>query len=101
MKTLDSTLTDFRVILVEPNFEESIGFVARAMKNFGLSNLQVVNPKAILGPNGRMRAGHGQDGLDSIVERTSLQESLEGLKLSTRTTPKTWYVPSNLARTPI
>jgi len=94
-------LTDLRVILVEPNFEESIGFVARAMKNFGLSNLQVVNPKAILGPNGRMRAGHAQDVLDSIVEHTSLEEALEGLDLSIGTTSQKSYVPSNLARKPM
>jgi tRNA/rRNA methyltransferase len=101
METLDSALTDLRVILVEPNFEESIGFVARAMKNFGLSNLHVVNPKAILGPNGRMRGGHAQDVLDSIVEHSSLQEALEGLDLSIGTTAQKSYVPSNLVRKPM
>jgi TrmH family RNA methyltransferase len=94
-------LTDLRVILVEPTFEESIGFVARAMKNFGLSNLHVVNPKAILGPNGRMRGGHAQDVLDSIVEHTSLEEALEGLDLSIGTTSQKSYLPSNLVRKPI
>jgi TrmH family RNA methyltransferase len=94
-------LTDLRVILVEPNFEESIGFVARAMKNFGLLNLHVVNPIAILGPNGRMRGGHAQDVLDSIVEHSSLQEALEGLDLSIGTTAQKSYVPSNLVRKPM
>jgi TrmH family RNA methyltransferase len=94
-------LTDLRVILVEPNFEESIGFVARAMKNFGLSNLHVVNPIAILGPNGRMRGGHAQDVLDSIVEHSSLEEALEGLDLSIGTTAQKSYVPSNLVRKPM
>jgi TrmH family RNA methyltransferase len=94
-------LTDLRVILVEPNFEESIGFVARAMKNFGLSNLHVVNPKAVLGPNGRMRGGHAQDVLDSIVEHTSLEEALEGLDLSIGTTSQKSYLPSNLVRKPM
>jgi TrmH family RNA methyltransferase len=89
------------VILVEPNFEESIGFVARAMKNFGLSNLHVVNPIAILGPNGRMRGGHAQDVLDSIVEHSSLEEALEGLDLSIGTTSQRSYVPSNLVRKPM
>jgi tRNA/rRNA methyltransferase len=89
------------VILVEPNFEESIGFVARAMKNFGLSNLHVVNPKAVLGPNGRMRGGHAQDVLDSIVQHTSLEEALEGLDLSIGTTSQKSYLPSNLARKPM
>jgi len=101
MKALDSTLTDLRVILVEPNFEESIGFVARAMKNFGFSNLHVVNPKAILGPNGRMRGGHAQDVLDSIVEHSSLEEALKGLDLSIGTTAQKSYVSSNLVRKPM
>jgi tRNA/rRNA methyltransferase len=101
MKTLDSTLTDLRVILVEPNFEESIGFVARAMKNFGLSNLHLVNPIAILGPNGRMRGGHAQEVLDSIVEHTSLEEALEGLDLSIGTTAQKSYAPFNLVRKPM
>jgi len=98
MKTLDATLTDFRVILVEPNFEESMGFVARAMKNFGLSNLHVVNPKAILGADGRMRGGHAQDVLDSIVEHSSLGEALEGLDLSIGTTAQKSYASFNLVR---
>jgi len=101
MKALDSTLTDLRVILVEPNFEESIGFVARAMKNFGLSNLHIVNPKAILGPNGRMRGGHAQDVLDSIVEDGSLGEALKGLDLSIGTTAQKSYASSNLVRKPM
>jgi len=101
MKALDSTLKDLRVILVEPNFEESIGFVARAMKNFGLSNLRVVNPRTILGLNGRMRGGHAQDVLDSIVEHSSLGEALEGLDLSIGTTAQKSYASSNLVRKPM
>src|SRR3989441_7486069 len=101
MKTLDSTLTDFRVILVEPNFEESIGFVARAMKNFGLSNLHLVNPRTVLGPSGRMRGGHAQDVLDSIVEHPSLKEALDDLQLSIGTTAQRSYAASNLVRKPM
>lgn len=94
-------MTDLRVILVEPSFEESIGFVARAMKNFGLSDLHVVNPIAMLGPNGRMRGGHAQDVLDSIVEDSSLKESLEGLDLSIGTTAQKSYAAFNLVRKPM
>jgi TrmH family RNA methyltransferase len=89
------------VILVEPNFEESIGFVARAMKNFGLSNLHVVNPIAVLGPSGRMRGGHAQDVLDSMVEHDSLEKALEGIDLSVGTTAQRSYVSSNLVRKPM
>jgi len=94
-------LADFRVVLVEPNFEESIGFVARAMKNFGLSNLHLVNPKTVLGPSGRMRGGHAQDVLDFIVEHPSLKEALEGLHLSIGTTAQRSYAASNLVRKPM
>jgi tRNA/rRNA methyltransferase len=94
-------LADCRVILVEPSFEESIGFVARAMKNFGLSNLHLVNPLAALGPSGRARSGHAQEVLDSIVEHHSLKEALEQLDLSIGTTAQKSYASSNLVRKPI
>jgi tRNA/rRNA methyltransferase len=94
-------LADFRVILVEPSFEESIGFVARAMKNFGLTNLHVVNSKAVLGPEGRSRGGHAQDVLDSIVQRHSLEDALEDVNLSVGTTAQKSFVPSNLIRKPM
>jgi tRNA/rRNA methyltransferase len=94
-------LADFTVILVEPSFEESIGFVARAMKNFGLSNLHLVNPIAILGPEGRSRGGHAQDILDLIVQHRSLEEALQGLDLAIGTTAQKSNVPSNLARKPM
>ena len=94
-------MTDLRVILVEPRFEESIGFVARAMKNFGFSQLHLVNPTATLGPSGRMRGGHAQDVLDSIVENDSLNEAIEGLNLSIGTTAQKSYVASNLVRKPM
>ena len=88
-------------MLVEPSFEESIGFVARVMKNFGLSNLHLVNPRTVLGPSGRMRGGHAQDVLDSIVEDRSLKDALEGLHLSIGTTAQSSYAASNLVRKPM
>lgn len=91
----------FRVVLVEPNFEESIGFVARTMKNFGLSSLHLVNPIAILGPEGRSRGGHAQDVLDSIVHNPSLEEALQGVDLSIGTTAQKSYDSSNLVRKPM
>jgi len=94
-------LADFRVVLVEPSFEESIGFVARAMKNFGLSNLHLVNPKTALGPSGKVRGGHAQDVLDSIIEHRSLQDALGGLDLSIGTSAQRSYAASNLVRKPV
>src|SRR5438309_7558771 len=71
------------------------------MKNFGLSNLHLVNPATVLGPSGRMRGGHAQDVLDSIVEHRSLKDALEGLHLSIGTTAQSSYATSNLVRKPM
>src|SRR5205807_2411668 len=71
------------------------------MKNFGLSNLHLVNPRTVLGPSGRMRGGHAQDVLDSIVEHRSLKDALEGLHLSIGTTAQRSYAASNLVRKPV
>ena len=71
------------------------------MKNFGLSNLHLVSPIATLGPNGRMRGGHAQDVLDSLVEHRSLADALEGLDLSLGTTAQKSYDASNLIRKPM
>jgi tRNA/rRNA methyltransferase len=90
-----------RVVIVEPRFEESIGFVARAMKNFGLSKLHLVNPVATLGDEGRMRGGHAQDILDSMVEHHSFKEALDGVDLSVGTTAQRAFASSNLLRKPM
>src|SRR2546425_1424455 len=71
------------------------------MKNFGLSNLHLVNPKTVLGPSGRMRGGHAQDVLDSIVGHRSLKDALEGLHLSIGTSAQRSYAASNLVRKPM
>jgi tRNA/rRNA methyltransferase len=94
-------LVNYRVILVEPAFEESIGFVARAMKNFGLSNLHLVNPLASLGENGRARGGHAQDVLDSARFDESLQDALEGVDLSVGTSAQRSFSEANLLRKPM
>ena len=87
--------------MVEPAFEESIGFVARAMMNFGLTDLHIVKPAATLGDNGRMRGGHAQDILESIVFHDSLRESLDGLDLTVGTTAHRSYSATNLLRKPL
>ena len=44
-KTLDIVTGGPVIILVEPQLGENIGMVARAMANFGLSELRLVNPR--------------------------------------------------------
>ncbi|MFH1850303.1 MAG: RNA methyltransferase [archaeon] len=49
------------VILIEPENPGNIGAVARAMKNFDLSKLILVNPRCSLDETAVARAKHGKD----------------------------------------
>jgi len=64
-------MAEFSVILVEPKFEGNIGAVARAMKNFGVNHLVLVNPCQV-GDEARRRAMHGLDILESASTVKSL-----------------------------
>jgi len=61
------------VILVEPEGEENVGMIARAMKNFSVSNLIMVNPKATQSMAMRSRAMHSWD----IIENSTTVKSFE------------------------
>ena len=89
-----------RVVLVEPCFEESIGFVARAMKNFGLTDLHLVNPAVTIGSSCRSRAGHAQEILDSSKVHRLLSEALRGA-LAVGTTAQRSLSSRNLVRQPL
>jgi len=60
------------IVLVEPLYEGNVGFVARAMKNFGFTRLVLVNPCA-LGDDALARASHARDVLEGAA-RMSLEE---------------------------
>jgi tRNA/rRNA methyltransferase len=87
--------------MVEPSFDESIGFVARAMKNFGLNSLHLVNPCIALSRKGRSRGGHAQEVLDTITVHSSLPDALRGLDLSIGTTAQRAHSSTNLLRKPM
>jgi tRNA/rRNA methyltransferase len=62
------------VILVEPQLGENIGMAARAMGNFALARLRIVNPRDGW-PN--IAAQRAAAGADQILERAELFEDLE------------------------
>ncbi len=62
------------VVLVEPQLGENIGAAARAMANFGLSRLRLVNPRPVW-PNDKARRMAA--GADRILESAALFDSLE------------------------
>jgi tRNA/rRNA methyltransferase len=61
------------VILVEPQLGENIGMAARAMGNFGLTRLRLVNPRDGW-PN--MAARRAASGADHILDRVELFDSV-------------------------
>src|SRR3954466_11338990 len=62
------------VILVEPQLGENIGMAARAMGNFALSRLRIVNPRDGW-PN--ISAQRAAAGADHILDRVELFDSVE------------------------
>ena len=73
-------MAEFSVVLVEPKYEGNIGAVARAMRNFGVKRLVLVNPPPI-GDEARKRAMHGLDVLESAVTYQTLDEAIKGADL--------------------
>ncbi|MEA2975438.1 MAG: tRNA/rRNA methyltransferase [Alphaproteobacteria bacterium] len=62
------------IILVEPQLGENIGAAARAMGNFGLRRLRLVNPRqAWPNPKAKMMAA----GADAILDNAELFDTLE------------------------
>ncbi|HEX9341624.1 MAG TPA: RNA methyltransferase [Thermoplasmata archaeon] len=74
-----------RVVLVGPKNEGNVGAVARAMKNFGISDLVLVDPCAI-GDEAYKRAMRGADVLARARTVGSLDEALKDADLVVGTT---------------
>src|SRR5688572_7146732 len=62
------------VILVEPQLGENIGMVARAMANFGLCRLRLVNPRDGW-PSDKARAAASK--ADHVIDNVVVFETLE------------------------
>lgn len=62
------------IILVEPQLGENIGMVARAMANFGLSDLRLVNPRDGW-PSEKARAAASR--ADHVIDAAQLFETVE------------------------
>ncbi|APD10097.1 MULTISPECIES: RNA methyltransferase [Thermus] len=83
-------LSHIRIVLVEPQEPMNVGAVARAMRNFGLSRLYVVNPHPRVGPPWAREAYwvavHAEGILDGAVVTGSLLQALEGTRFVVATT---------------
>ncbi len=74
-----------RVVLVEPIYEGNVGSVARAMKNFGFSDLVLVRPCEIE-DFGLAMASHARDLIEGAKVVESLGEAVAGANLVVGTT---------------
>jgi len=90
-----------RVVLVEPESAGNIGAIARAMKNFGLSDLWIVNPKTPITMDARAMAMHGYDVLRKSKRVKTLNQALSNLHLAVGTSAVVATSRSNIARIPI
>jgi tRNA/rRNA methyltransferase len=74
-----SSLAHIRIVLVEPAGPLNVGSVARVMKNMGLSDLVLVNPRCDrLSQEALLMAVSAANILESAREVTTLAEALSG-----------------------
>lgn len=79
-----------KIILVEPAGPLNVGSIARAMKNFALTQLVLVNPQCdYLGEEAMRMAVHAKDVLEAAVCVPTLPEALSGCKRAIATTART------------
>lgn len=74
-----------RVVLVEPMYQGNVGSVARAMKNFGYSDLVLVNPCELEG-QARAMSSHARDVLEGARITSTIEEAVKGADLLIGTT---------------
>lgn len=87
------------VILIKPQNQGNIGAVARAMKNFGLTDLAIINPKCgVDTATARKRAVHAED----IIKKAKIKDisSLKKFDYLIATTSKVGS-DYNIPRSPI
>lgn len=87
-----------RVILLEPEYEGNIGSIARAMKNFGLNELWIVNPKTDIGDESIAFAMHAKDILNNAKIVKEIGLALKGCSYVAGTTSISARRPGNLLR---
>jgi len=95
-------LAGVRIVLVEPAGPMNVGAIARVMKNFGLTNLVLVNPQCDpLSAEAMKMAVHAKDVLESAVQVGTLPEALQGCVRAIATTARVrdWQTPMENPRT--
>lgn len=86
---MSSDVSQLRIVLVEPAGPLNIGSVARVMKNFGLSQLVLVNPHCDPhSDDARQMAVHAYDLIETSKIVATLPEALSGCQRAIATTAR-------------
>jgi len=89
----------FRVVLVEPLYSGNVGSVARVMRNFGFSELVLLNPCVLDNP-ARVMAVHAYDIIENARIEFSLEDALAGSNTIIGTTGLAGKTDNKHMRTP-
>lgn len=91
--TLASVSSHIRLVLVGTTHPGNIGAVARAMKNMGLTELYLVNPKDYPSERAEWRASNAQDVLQQARVVATLDEALADCGLVVGTSARDRRIP--------
>jgi tRNA/rRNA methyltransferase len=83
------SVANLRIVLVRPQYSGNIGAIARAMGNFGMQSLALVNPAPVHRRQAEMMAVHAREILDTMQVHTSLRAAVAdcGLVIGTTCRP--------------
>ncbi len=82
-----------RIVLVETSHPGNIGAVARAMKNMGLRELRLVQPREFPHPEANARASGADDLLDAAVVHANMQSAVADCALVIGTSARQRHIP--------
>lgn len=89
-----------RIVLVGSKDSANVGSAARAMKNFGLSQLYLAAPRCRLDDRAFALASHAADVLEAAVITTSVSEALAGCTYVVGTTARSRASERNIVLEP-
>ena len=92
-KAVDNLFPLVRIVLVETSHPGNIGAAARAMKNMGLTQLVLVNPKDFPDDKAFRRAASAVDVVSSARVVETLDEAIEGCQLVLGTSARDRRIP--------
>jgi tRNA/rRNA methyltransferase len=72
----NQTISSPKIILIRPQMQENIGATARAMANFTLSELRLVNPREVLNEKAYATSAGATDILDNTCLFNNTQDSI-------------------------